>query len=139
MDVLKRLGRWLDRPLFPWKKLIIGFSLGHYLFESYLSFRQYRVLQRIKVPKTLENEVDQTTFNKSQDYGRAKARFGFASGLFNQIQSLSIIHYDVYPKLWALTGLWLARYAPARFSGEISHSLLFIFAYSFAETLIGLP
>ncbi|KAL2350678.1 CaaX prenyl protease [Cryomyces antarcticus] len=139
MDVLKRLGRWLDRPLFPWKKLIIGFSLGHYFFESYLSFRQYRVLQRTKVPKTLENEVDQTTFDKSQDYGRAKAKFGFVSGLFNQIQSLSIIHYDVYPKLWALTGLWLARYAPARFSGEISHSLLFIFAYSFAETLIGLP
>jgi len=66
MDFLSRLAGWLDRPGFPWKSLIISFSLGEYLLENWLAFRQYRVLQGTKVPKQLQNEVDQATFDKSQ-------------------------------------------------------------------------
>ncbi|KAK8205668.1 zinc metalloprotease [Zalaria obscura] len=139
MDILRRLGAWLDRPGFPWKSLIVTFSIGEYFLESYLSYRQYKVLQGTKVPKQLEHEVDQKTFDKSQDYGRAKAKYGFVSGLIGQLKSLAIIRYDVYPKFWSLTGLFLSRYLPARLQGEITHSLLFIFAYSFIETLLGLP
>ncbi|KAK4992609.1 zinc metalloprotease [Elasticomyces elasticus] len=139
MDLLNRLGRWLDRPLFPWKSLIVSFQIGQYFFESYLSYRQYQVLQRNTVPKQLEKEIDQKTFDKSQDYGRAKTRFGFLSGIFSQAKSLAVIYYDVYPKLWSLTGLVLARYFPSYLQSEIPHSLLFIFTYSFVETLLGLP
>lgn len=63
---LQRLGRLLDRPLFPWKRLIVGFSLAQYLFESFLSFRQYKVLQRKKPVKALEGEVSQEVYDKSQ-------------------------------------------------------------------------
>lgn len=49
------------------------------------------------------------------------------------------MYFDIIPKVWALTGLWIARYAPLRFSGEISHSLLFILTISVAELIIGLP
>ncbi|KAF2156761.1 hypothetical protein K461DRAFT_289141 [Myriangium duriaei CBS 260.36] len=139
MDVLRRLAGFLDRPGFPWKSLIITFSIGQYFFENYLTLRQYRVLQGKKVPKQLENEVDQKTFDKSQDYGRAKARYGFVSGLINQIKSLAIIRYDVYPKFWALTGLWATRFLPQRIQGEIAHSLVFVFASSFIETILGMP
>jgi hypothetical protein len=66
MDFLSRLAGWLDRPGFPWKSLIISFSLGEYLLENWLALRQYRVLQGTKVPKQLQNEVDQATFDKSQ-------------------------------------------------------------------------
>lgn len=66
MDILRRLGAWLDRPGFPWKSLIVTFSIGEYFLESYLSYRQYKVLQGTKVPKQLEHEVDQKTFDKSQ-------------------------------------------------------------------------
>jgi hypothetical protein len=66
MDTLSRLAGWLDRPGFPWKSLIISFSLGEYLLENWLALRQYRVLQGTKVPKQLQNEVDQATFDKSQ-------------------------------------------------------------------------
>jgi len=66
MDFLSRLAGWLDRPGFPWKSLIVSFSLGEYLLENWLAFRQYRVLQGTKVPKQLQNEVDQATFDKSQ-------------------------------------------------------------------------
>lgn len=119
--------------------MVIGFSLSQYLFTSFLSFRQYKVLCRTEIPKTLKSKVDQATYDKSQAYGRAKAKFGFVNGLFSQAIELAVLGFDLYPKLWSLTGHWLAHWAPARFSGEISHSLLFIFTYSLATTIIGLP
>ncbi|KAG9550518.1 CAAX prenyl protease 1, partial [Aureobasidium melanogenum] len=139
MDFLSRLAGWLDRPGFPWKSLIISFSLGEYLLENWLAFRQYRVLQGTKVPKQLQNEVDQATFDKSQAYGRAKAKYGFVSGVISQLKSLAVIRYDFYPRFWALTGLALTRYLPASCQGEIAHSLLFVFASSFIETILSLP
>ncbi|THY60740.1 CAAX prenyl protease 1 [Aureobasidium pullulans] len=146
MDILSRLAGWLDRPGFPWKSLIISFSLGEYLLENWLAFRQYRVLQGTKVPKQLQNEVDQATFDKSQAshtyssaYGRAKAKYGFVSGLISQVKSLAVIRYDFYPRFWALTGLALTRYLPASCQGAIAHSLLFVFASSFIETILSLP
>ncbi|TKX25200.1 CAAX prenyl protease [Elsinoe australis] len=139
MDFLRRLAGFLDRPGFPWKSLIITFSIGEYFLENYLAYRQYRVLQGKRVPKQLENEVDQKTFDKSQDYGRAKAKYGFVSGLINQIKSIAIINYNVYPKFWALTGILATRFLPERLQGEIAHSLVFVFASSFLETIIGLP
>jgi STE24 endopeptidase len=46
--------------------LIVGFSLGQYLFEGFLSLRQYKVLQARKPPKALEGAVTQEDFDKSQ-------------------------------------------------------------------------
>lgn len=43
------------------------------------------------------------------------------------------------PKLWSLTGVWLARYFPARFSGEISHTLIFFFTFNLISTILSLP
>lgn len=63
---LQRLARLLDRPQFPWKGLIVGFSVGQYLFEGFLSLRQYQILQHKKPPKALEGEVTQAVFDKSQ-------------------------------------------------------------------------
>ena len=62
----QQLARFLDRPFFPWKKVLAGFSLGQFIVEGFLSLRQYRVLQRTKPPKVLENEVSQELFDKSQ-------------------------------------------------------------------------
>jgi hypothetical protein len=63
---VQRLARLLDRPLFPWKNLIVGFSVAQYLFEGFLSLRQYRVLKQTRPPKVLQNEVSQDVFDKSQ-------------------------------------------------------------------------
>jgi STE24 endopeptidase len=139
MDFLRRLAAGLDDRNIPWKTLIITFALGEYALESYLSYRQYQVLQRKTVPQQLKNEIDQETFDKSQKYGRAKAKFGFVSGLWSQVKNLFVIRYDVYPRLWAIAGLAMTKYAPARFQGEITQSLVFAFGYSFIETIMGLP
>lgn len=66
MDIIRRLAGWLDRPGFPWKSLIVTFSIGEYFLENWLAYRQYKVLQGTRRPKQLENEVDQKTHDKSQ-------------------------------------------------------------------------
>jgi STE24 endopeptidase len=143
MDFIRRLissaAAVLDTPTIPWKTLILTFSVGEYLLETYLLSRQYRVLSRPTIPAQLKKEVDQQTFDKSQAYGRAKAKFSLLSSTFSVLKSLAVIQWDIYPKLWALTGLWITRYLPASLQGEITHSLLFAFAYSWAETLLSLP
>ncbi|KAL8874477.1 MAG: hypothetical protein Q9174_000170 [Haloplaca sp. 1 TL-2023] len=139
MDILRRLGELLDRPGFPWKKLIIGFQVTQYVFEGILSLRQYKILQQTKPPQALADEVKQETFDKSQAYGRAKAQFGFVSGLYSQVQNFGTIYYDVLPQLWDLTGIWLYRYAPNGYTGEIMHTLIFFFTYNFITTIINLP
>ncbi|RMZ89238.1 hypothetical protein DV736_g3539, partial [Chaetothyriales sp. CBS 134916] len=134
-----RLAEFLDRPGFPWKSLLIGFSVGQFALEGLLSWRQYGVLQRKKPPKTLEDEISQEVFDKSQAYGRAKAKFGAVSGVYGQLQNILFIRYDVLPKVWSLTGFWLARFLPARFSGEISHSVLFFLTFNVISQLLSLP
>ncbi|MCJ1309152.1 hypothetical protein MMC25_002807 [Agyrium rufum] len=139
MDLLQRLARFLDRPLFPWKKLIVGFSLGHYVFESFLSLRQYRYLQKTKPPKTLENEISQETFDKSQAYGRAKSKFGFVAAFYGEAQNLAFIYYDILPKLWSVSGLLVSWYLPAAYTGEIVHTLAFFFIFNIITTILSLP
>ncbi|CEJ59365.1 Putative CAAX prenyl protease [Penicillium brasilianum] len=139
MWILEQLARLLDRPLFPWKNVLVGFSLGQFVLEGLLSLRQYKVLQKTKAPKVLEGEVTQKVFDQSQAYGRAKAKFGFVSGLYGQIQNLVFVYGDVLPKLWGVAGFVLARYFPDRFQGEISQTLVFIFGFNILSTILSLP
>ena len=38
-----------------------------------------------------------------------------------------------------MTGIWLSRYGPANYSGEIVHSLLFFFTFNLITTTLSLP
>lgn len=138
-NLSQRLATFLDRPGFPWKRFILGFSFAQFAFEGFLSLRQYQVLQQKKPPKALEDEVSQEVFDKSQAYGRAKAKFGAISNLLSLVENTAVIYYDMLPKLWGITGLWLTRFAPARFSGEISHTLIFFFTFNIITTILSLP
>lgn len=135
----QRLAAFLDRPGIPWKGFILGFSFAQFAFEGFLSLRQYQYLLRKKPPKALEDEVTQDVFDKSQAYGRAKAKFGAFSNLLSLVENTAIIYYDFLPRLWGISGIWLARIAPARFSGEISHTLIFFFTFNLITTLLSLP
>jgi STE24 endopeptidase len=138
-DSNQRLARWLDRPLFPWKKLVIGFSIAEFAFESWLTYRQYGFLRKTTVPKALEKEIDQATFDKSQAYGRSKAKYSFVSGLFNQLKNIAVLQYNLLPFVWAIAGSLVLRYAPARFSGEITQSLVFVYLTGLIDLVTGLP
>ncbi|KAK1754520.1 CAAX prenyl protease 1 [Echria macrotheca] len=138
-EFLQRLARILDRPLFPWKKLIIGFSVAQFVFEGFLGLRQYRVLQKTKPPKVLELEVTQEVFDKSQAYGRAKAKFQLVNNLYGLAQNIAFYQFDILPKLWSWTGNLLLKFAPTRFTGEISHSIVFILTFLLINQALSLP
>jgi STE24 endopeptidase len=61
------------------------------------------------------------------------------SGLYSQIQNTAFIYYDVLPKLWELTGSWIIRFFPTRFSGEISHSIVFVLTFIVIQQILSLP
>lgn len=109
------------------------------MLEGFLSLRQYKILQQTKPPKVLEDEVSQDVFDKSQAYGRAKAKFGFVSNLYGLLQNLAIIKYDGLPKLWDLTGVLITKFLPAKWTGEIVHTLAFFFVFNIATTILSLP
>ncbi|KAA8905539.1 peptidase family M48-domain-containing protein [Sphaerosporella brunnea] len=139
MDFLGNLARALDRPGFPWKTLIISFGVSQYLLETWLSYRQHKKLCETKVPKALEGVVTKEVYDKSQEYGRAKSKFGFVSSLYGQVTNIATIHFDILPKLWNLAGVIITKYAPARFSGEISQSIVFFIVFTVTSNLISLP
>lgn len=117
----------------------MGFSVGQYLFETFLTFRQYRILQQPSPPAVLSKEVSQEVFDKSQAYGRAKAQFSIVDGLYSQLQNIAFIHFDVLPKLWSWSGDLLLRFAPERFTGEISHSIVFVLTFMVVGQVLRLP
>ncbi|EPQ30027.1 uncharacterized protein PFL1_02700 [Pseudozyma flocculosa PF-1] len=104
---ISTLQQALDTPSIPWKPLTLYLLWGVYLFETYLSLRQYRLYSRTTPPAALAQHVDLDTFRKSQAYGRDKARFGFLSGAISQLISVAIVHYDIYAAAWSTAGQWL--------------------------------
>tara|TARA_R110002003_G_scaffold13_18_gene970 strand:- start:3900 stop:4871 length:972 start_codon:yes stop_codon:yes gene_type:complete len=74
-----------------------------------------------------------------QKYGRAKAKYSFVTQLFNQVKSLAVLYFNVYPIVWGVAGTVIARYAPVRFSGEITQSLLFMYMLGWIDLVYGLP
>ncbi|KAH0542212.1 hypothetical protein FGG08_003334 [Glutinoglossum americanum] len=77
--------------------------------------------------------------DREKKYGRAKAKFGFFMAFYHQIQNLGFIYFDVLPKIWALSGTLQERYVPARYAGEISHSLLFFLVFNLIGTVFSTP
>lgn len=96
-------------------------------------------MKKTKPPQVLQQEVSQEVYDKSQAYGRAKAKFEFVNGLYGQIQNILFIQYDVLPKLWTWTGNLLLKYAPVSFTGEISQSILFVLAFTVIHQILSTP
>lgn len=117
----------------------MGFSLAQYFLEGFLSLRQYQVLKATKAPKVLQHEVSQEVFDKSQAYGRAKAKFELVNGIWGQLQNLAFLQFDLLPKLWSWTGKLLLQLAPARFQGKIAHSIVFVFTTILLNQVLSLP
>lgn len=130
----------LDTPNIPWKKIIAGFSIAQFTFETYLTYRQYKTLSGKQLPSVLEGEIDKETFEKSESYSRAKARFSIFSNVYNLIQNLVFIKFDILPRLWHL-GISLASSFPSKFIGAstITQSLFFLTVVTNLSTLLGLP
>lgn len=133
---------FLDDPSLDWKAIITGLTIAQFAFENYLSYRQYQVLKKTSPPPSLKAEISQETFNKSQEYSRAKARFGFFTRGFGLVQNLLTIKYDIIPKLWNASGFVMQKLAPIlpkAMSGIITQSYFFMHVTLVSQLLFSLP
>ncbi|ODV77716.1 uncharacterized protein CANTADRAFT_280044 [Suhomyces tanzawaensis NRRL Y-17324] len=133
---------FLDNPNINWKNVILGFTIGQAVFENYLAYRQYQVLKRKTPPVSLKAEVTQETFDKSQDYSRAKARFGFVTDIYNVLQLVATVKYDVLPKLWTVAGSLVQKASPilpSFLGGIITQSLFFVGVQEVISVVLSLP
>lgn len=132
----------LDNPDIDWKSIIVGFTISHYAFNRYLDYRQYQVLKKRSPPASLKAEISQENFDKSQDYSRAKQRFGWICSSFSLLQELIEIKYDFMPKYWQLATFLLDKVSPILpgfATGVITKSLLFLLSTTVIKTVIELP
>jgi STE24 endopeptidase len=64
------------------------------------SLRQYPLYNKTSPPEVLKGHFDQETFEKSQRYGKAKAKFSFVSGIYRQVLESALLYFDFYPWAW---------------------------------------
>lgn len=132
----------MDSPRLPWKSIIIGFTVGQFLFETYLGYRQYQVLKRRQPPVSIKAEIPQQTFDKSQDYSRAKQKFSFVADFYGLIKNLAYVKYDILPLFWSISSNILTALKPvlpSRFGGILTHSVVFMLFSSVVSTVLTLP
>lgn len=55
-------------------------------------------------PSDLTDIVTEEDFKKAQAYNLDKSRFGFVDGLYKQIETVLMLHYDALPYFWNLAG-----------------------------------
>lgn len=131
----------LETDTLPWKKIVIGITVSQFLFETYLSYRQYKVVSKKQLPPVLENEIDVETFNKSEEYSIAKIKFSIVSDLISLVQNVAILQFDLLPKLWHLGQSLNRMVLPMKYVAEstIIQSLWFLLVLSNLSTLLSLP
>ncbi|CAD5110784.1 DgyrCDS150 [Dimorphilus gyrociliatus] len=118
---------------------VIVFLWIVYLWESYLSHRQMKLFKSTeKVPREVEQIMDQTTFSKARLYQIDKATFGFYHGLFSQIENSVILWYGGLPFVWYYSGKLLAGYGFDS-THEIKQSMIFILFCSIFNMIINIP
>ncbi|KAH7103466.1 peptidase family M48-domain-containing protein [Auriculariales sp. MPI-PUGE-AT-0066] len=129
---------WVKTDPVDWKFYTQLFSLSITLFESYLIMRQYPYFSKTTPPAALEPHINGQDFDKSQIYGRDKARFSFVSGLYRGALDQAILHYNLYPWAWEAAGKTLVHfgYGPEY---EIPQSLVFCAIIYFISSIPTIP
>ncbi|CAH0553975.1 unnamed protein product [Brassicogethes aeneus] len=117
------------------KYFILLFMWIEFLWELYLSYRQYHVVLITKeVPKKLKGVLSQDTFKKAKDYSVAKLEFSFIKDIFGIVFSTLIIYYDVLAIFWDYS-----LQINSSEAGEVSTSCIWILILSVLTTIIDLP
>ncbi|KAJ8091750.1 zinc metalloprotease [Marasmius tenuissimus] len=121
-----------------WKFYVQAFSWGVTLFESYLLLRQYPLYSKIEPPAALKKHISAEDFEKSQKYGKDKAKFALFSKLFNQCLDSAMLQYGFYAWCWNAAGQILGKsgYGPEY---EILQSIVFSFLMYLLSSLPTLP
>jgi len=110
LDLIQQKLSWVQTEPLNWKFYVLSVSWAVCLFESYLTWRQYPNYSKKEPPAALKEHFDPETFEKSQIYGKDKAKFGIFKGLVGQGIDTAIIYYGAYAYLWQVAGNLIARF-----------------------------
>ncbi|EPS96954.1 hypothetical protein FOMPIDRAFT_1150347 [Fomitopsis schrenkii] len=133
----RRLAFVVVEPL-DWKTYVQAFSWAVTLFESYLILRQYPLYSKPAPPPALAEHFTDEVYQKSQTYGKDKAKFSLLAGLYKQLVDSGMLHYGVYAWAWNVAGRLTARfgYGPEY---EITQSNVFAIVLFFVSSLPSIP
>lgn len=123
---------------------VLAVSWVLWFWDSYLDYRQFKVVKKTnKVPDLLKDQFSDETFRKAKKYSIDKARFGFITSAYSQIQSTLTIYCFLLPYFWQMSHkimtetLGLSRSDSIEW--EIFQSLVFTFITSVVSTIVNLP
>ncbi|KAF9072524.1 peptidase family M48-domain-containing protein [Rhodocollybia butyracea] len=121
-----------------WKFYVQVFSWGVTIFESYLLLRQYPLYSKTSPPEALASHITQEDFEKSQKYGKDKAKFSIFSKLFSQCVDSAMLQYGFYAWCWGAAGTILGKFGYGT-DYEILQSIIFSFTMYLLSSLPTLP
>ncbi|KAK6456650.1 CAAX prenyl protease 1 [Scheffersomyces xylosifermentans] len=108
---------FLDNPSINWKYVAVSFTVGKYLFDNYIEYRQYQILNKPSPPASLKSEVTQETYDKSRSYSKDTIIWNFSGRLL--VKS--------------------APFLPGFMGGVITQSIFFYAATDIISTVLSLP
>ncbi|PSR76912.1 hypothetical protein PHLCEN_2v8136 [Hermanssonia centrifuga] len=121
-----------------WKTYVQAFSWGVCLFESYLLLRQYPLYSKKTPPPVLADHFTQEVFDKSQTYGKDKAKFSLFAGLYKQAIDSAFLHYGIYAWAWEVGGNLISKFGYGS-EYEITQSIAFCCVLFFVSSIPSLP
>ena len=119
---------------------IIAFMTVMFLWENFLSLRQFLVEKRTKqVPTELVSVLEDTTFQKSRLYALDKRVYNFIHDFYSQTESYLILFLGALPFLWRLSVRQLDSLGIEFLKSEIAYSCLFVTYATIFGNITSLP
>jgi STE24 endopeptidase len=77
--------------------------------KNFPRIRQYPLYSKKEPPASLKEHFEPGVFEKSQNYGKDKAKFALFSGLYKQILDSVMLQYGFYAWSWNAGGWLIAK------------------------------
>ncbi|KAM3721693.1 CAAX prenyl protease [Dirofilaria immitis] len=117
--------------------LIIFITWSIFLWDFYLSLRQYRVHRdTVKRPDEVVEIMSEEEYRKARIYRLDKHRFSFVYSVYSQLELMAILMFCLPHILWNKSGIINLRLG---FTSEIAQTITFISLISFIEYLTTMP
>jgi len=128
--------------------LTLAFSCLVFALEAILDLRQYDkfkdALASKKIPKLLQGVITQETFDKSNDYGVDKYKFGILQTMIMFVEGMMLVFQGYLPWAWDFSGFLainagLISNSSSNLYAEIVVTVIFIVLLTIHDTVISLP
>eukprot|EP00833_Pecoramyces_ruminatium_P010107 jgi/Orpsp1_1/1184139/evm.model.c7180000088173.1 len=121
-----------------WKNDVIAFIIVIYTWETYIKIRQYKKICKTKIPKQLEEFVDEEKLAKSIAYQKDNYRFAFVTDALDIIETILMFEFNLLPLFWDYAEKILIKFG-YNSEYEILQSLVFIGLFKIFTDIINLP